>query len=177
MTVVESRLKKGVLTLGPTDTPDLDFSCQVTNARIKSSYNDDDGEETLCGDMVAGDTTLKGRSLAGTAIQDFDSADGWVNYCFAHDLEIVPFVYTPNATGSPTYTGNVRVRVPDETAGGDVNTRLKADFEWQISGTLGIAYPEAPPLAAGEPVDQGEGEDAPATVEVETGATATQAPA
>ena len=53
MAIVESRLKDGTLTLGT--APDtIDFSCQVINARINSSYDDDgDAEETLCGDVMA----------------------------------------------------------------------------------------------------------------------------
>ena len=40
MAIVESRLKDGTLTLG-TAAPDMiDFSCQVTNARINSTYDD-----------------------------------------------------------------------------------------------------------------------------------------
>jgi hypothetical protein len=96
----------------------------------------------LCGDVIAGDTTLKGRSLAGTVIQDFDNQDGFVNYCFLHDLEVVAFTYTPNSVGAATYTGNVTVQVPDETVGGDVNTRLTSDIDWQMGG-LDIAYPSA----------------------------------
>lgn len=134
MPVKESRLKNGKLTLGA--APGTEFSCQVINLRIKSNYNTDDGQETLCGDLVAGSTTLKGRSLAGTVIQDFDDTAGFVNYCFTNDLTTVAFSYEPNATGSPVYSGNVIIQVPDETAGGDVNARLTSDFDWQMSNLL-----------------------------------------
>lgn len=149
MTVVESRLKKGKLTLGA--TPGNDYSCQCTNVRIKSNYNTDDGIETLCGDEIAGSTKLKGRSLAGTAIQDFDDPAGFVNYCFDNDLEVVAFSYTPNLTGAPTYTGQLRVQVPDETAGGDINTRLTSDFDWQISNLTRAYPPPATGATAGSP--------------------------
>ena len=38
MAITESRLKDGVLSLG-TDPDDIDFSCQVTNARINTSLH------------------------------------------------------------------------------------------------------------------------------------------
>lgn len=132
MTAVDSRLKRGTLLLGV--TPGLDISCQVTNCRIKSNYNTDDSQETLCGDVLAGATTLKSRSLAGTVIQDFDDDTGFIEWCFANDLTDQSFTFTPNQTGAPTYTGIVTVQVPDETSGGDVNTRLTSDFDWQMSG-------------------------------------------
>jgi len=126
--ITDSRVKEGTLTLGT--TPGTDFSCQVTNIRVNSSY-DDDGEavETLCGDQIAAGRKVGGRALAGTFIQDFTDPLGLVAYCWEHDLEVVDFSYVPNLEG-PTITGTVRVEVPAETYGGDVNTRVTSDFEW-----------------------------------------------
>lgn len=142
--ITDSRLKDGVLTLGT--APGLEMSCQVTNARIQSSYDDDgDAVETLCGDQIPAGRKLGGRSLAGTFIQDWTAAAGMsiTEYCFANDLEVVAFTYTPNAAG-PTISGNIRVEVPAETYGGDVNTRITSDFEWGIQDALTFT----PPVAA-----------------------------
>src|SRR5947208_8174288 len=100
MTVTESRLKDGTLTLG-TAPGDIDFSCQVINARVNTSYEDDgSAQETLCGDLIAAGRKLSSRSLAGTFIQDWDAAESIVDYCFVHELEDVGFTYSPNgATG------------------------------------------------------------------------------
>jgi hypothetical protein len=135
MAIVESRLKDGILTLGT--TPE-DFSCQVTNCRINSSYDDDgDAVETLCGDQIAPGRKLGGRSLAGTVIQDFDAAtNSFIEYCWDNDLDVVDFSYVPNATGAPTITGQCRIEVPGETYGGDVNTRVTSDFEFGIVGAI-----------------------------------------
>jgi len=138
MAVVESRLKDGTLTLG-TSPNDVDFSCQVTNARVNSSYEDDgSAQETLCGDLIAVGRKLSGRSLAGTFIQDWTAAaDSIVDYCYLHELEEVAFTYAPaGTTGGPTLTGTVRIEVPGETYGGDVNTRITSDFEWQMTQPL-----------------------------------------
>ena len=146
MAITESRLKDGVLSLGT--GPGLDFSCQVTNARINSSYDDDgDAVETLCGDQIAAGRKLSGRALAGTFIQDWTAAASAsvTDYCYTHDLEEVAFSYKPNATG-PTLSGTLRIEVPSETYGGDVNTRLTSDFEWQLTAPL----VRTPPVAADE---------------------------
>ena len=148
MTITESRLKNGVLALG-TDPATLDFSCQVTNARINSAYTDDGGAvETLCGEQVAVGRKLSGRSLAGTFIQDWTApaADSITEYCFDHDLEELAFTYTPNVEG-PTLSGTVRIEVPAETYGGDVNARLTSDFEWQLTTAL-VRTPAAVTLGA-----------------------------
>jgi hypothetical protein len=135
MTIVESRLKNGILEIGTTPTT-LDFSCQVTNARINSSYDDDgDAQETLCGDQMAVGRKLSGRALAGTFIQDWTDPLGITEFCFDHDLEVMAFSYQPNETG-PTLTGELRIEVPSETYGGDVNTRNTSDFEWQLTSAL-----------------------------------------
>jgi SAP domain len=133
MPIVESRVKDGTLTLGTVPT---DFSCQVTNIRINSAYSDDgDPLETLCGDTIPAGRKKDSRSLAGTFVQDWSApeASSLTKYLFAHDLETVDFEYVPNAAAD-TISGQVRVEVPGETWGGDVNTRITSDFEWFMIG-------------------------------------------
>lgn len=157
MAITESRLKDGTLTLG-TAPGDMDFSCQVTNARINSSYDDDgDAVETLCGDQIPAGRKLSGRSLAGTFIQDWTAAAAAsiTEYCYDHDLELVDFTYTPNVAG-PTLTGTLRVEVPAETYGGDVNTRVTSDFEWQLTAPLVRTPPTAAAATAGVGSTSGE---------------------
>lgn len=148
MAIVESRLKDGTITLG-TAPGDMDFSCQVINARVNTSYEDDgSAQETLCGDLIAPGRKLSGRSLAGTFIQDWTADESITDYCFAHELESVAFSYAPaGATGGPTLTGSVRIEVPAETYGGDVNTRITSDFEWQMVTPL-VRTPPAAAAAA-----------------------------
>ena len=88
MAIVESRVKDGVLTLGTTP---VDFSCQVTNARINTSYTDDgDSLETLCGDTIPpGPET--GHPVAGGHVRA--GLDGELSsitdYLWDHELETV----------------------------------------------------------------------------------------
>jgi SAP domain len=133
MPITESRVKDGTLTLGTVPT---DFSCQVTNIRINSAYSDDgDALEVLCGDTVPPGRKLDSRSLAGTFVQDWTApaASSLTKYLYANDLTVVDFEYVPNAEAD-TITGQVRIEVPSETWGGDVNTRITSDFEWFIQG-------------------------------------------
>jgi hypothetical protein len=149
MTITESRLKDGTLTIGAV-AGECDLSCQVTNARINSSYSDDgDPLETLCGDEIPAGRKLDQRALAGTFVQDWDAAatpGSITDYLWDHDLESVPFTYTPNVAG-PTLTGTVRLEVPAESYGGDVNARITSDFEWAIIGEI-TRTPAAAALAA-----------------------------
>jgi|SRR5215471_3564071 len=152
MTITESRLKDGTLSLGTTPNT-IDFSCQVTNCRINSSYDDDgDAVETLCGDQMAVGRRLSGRSLAGTFIQDWTAAAATsiTEFCYDHDLEVMSFTYTPNTAG-PTLSGSLRIEVPAETYGGDVNTRLTSDFEWQLTAALVRTPPTTQSASASEP--------------------------
>jgi SAP domain len=134
MAIVESRVKDGTLTLGTVPT---DFSCQVTNIRINSAYSDDgDPLEVLCGDTIPAGRKLDSRSLAGTFVQDWDNPTAGASltkFLYANDLDVVDFEYVPNAEAD-TITGSVRIEVPGETWGGDVNSRITSDFEWFIQG-------------------------------------------
>lgn len=134
MTINDSRLKGGTLTLGATPG-ELDMSCQITNVRITSAYSDDgNAVTTLCGDSLPAPRKLDGHKLEGTFIQDFDVAAGVVAYVWANDLKTVAFEYVPDATGAPTVTGSVLIEIPGDTYGGDVNARLTSDFAWTMQG-------------------------------------------
>lgn len=128
--IVESRLKKGTLTIGDGDTGTA-FACQATNVRVSPSYDDDgDTVETLCGDTIpAGKKET--WTLAGSSIQDFDDTDGFLAYCYEHAMELQPFTWQPNPA-APTWAGQVVVLALEE--GGDVNSRLESDWEFECAG-------------------------------------------
>lgn len=145
MAVIEAKVKGGTLKFGETLTA-FDFSCQVTNVRLNSSYTDDgDALETLCGDTVPAGRKLDSRAVAGTFVQDWlNEALSITEYLWEHDLETVAFEYVPNtADGGPTLTGQCRLEVPSESFGGDVNTRITSDFEFAIVGDVTRTWPIA----------------------------------
>ena len=129
MTIVESRLKEGTLTLGV--TPGTTFACQATNVRVTPNYDDDgDDLEVLCGDTIpAGKKET--WVLAGTSVQDFDSPDGFLAYCYDNAMTTVDFTWQPNVA-APTWAGQCVVVALEE--GGDVNSRLTTDWEFDIVG-------------------------------------------
>jgi hypothetical protein len=136
MTITESRVRKGVLTFGV--APGTDFSCQPTNVRVTPSYDDDgDNLETLCGDTLP-PGKKESWVLAGTSVQDFDDPLGFLTYCFDNRMTTVPFTWQPNIDGAPTWSGEVVIVALEE--GGDVNTRITTDFEFDVSGEVTRAY-------------------------------------
>lgn len=149
MAIVESRLKEGTLVLG-TAPSTFDISCQLTNVRYTASYSDDgDSVETLCGDKIAAGEKVDGGTLAGTFIQDWTAPTGTsaILWLMDHDLEEVDYTYTPNADSS-TFSGKLRVKLPGEFLGGDINTRLTSDFEWVVTSWPPTITPPVPLAAA-----------------------------
>ena len=151
MTINDSRVRNGTLSLGTT-TP-LDVSCQVTNIRINTAYSDDgDAVTVLCGDTVAAPRKLDGHKLAGTLVQDFDipeASGGVIDFLWNHSLTDVPFSFTPDDLATaPVITGSVTIEIPAESYGGDVGSRLTSDFEWSIVGAPTRTYPAGTQSAA-----------------------------
>jgi hypothetical protein len=152
MTITESRVKGGELTLGT--APGTTFACQASNVHVTPTYDDDgDPVETLCGDSIPAGKK-ESWVLAGTSIQDFDDPTGFLAYCFDNRMTTVPFTWKPNITGAPTWSGDVVVVALEE--GGDVNTRITTDWEFDISGvpvrTYAPAGMQAGQAAEPEPV-------------------------
>ena len=128
MTIVESRLHKGTLTLDGED-----FSCQPSNVTVTASPSTSgDDVETLCGDTILAETTLAWE-LDMTAIQDWTDPDGLVKFTWDNALRQVPFVWVPNGAETVEISGIVQIQPLD--LGGDVNTRITSDAAWPINGT------------------------------------------
>ena len=133
MTIVESRVKQGSLTVGGET-----FSCQPTSAAIEpSNEGGDAGDdvEVLCGDKLSG---ASGASLAAnltlTAIQDFTAASGTeslIGYSWAHNSETVDFTWNPTSDPVDEWVGKLTVQALN--VGGGVNTRITSDAEWPIT--------------------------------------------
>jgi len=133
MSVTQSRVKDGVLTLGG-----VDFSCQATSVRVTPDrQTSGEAAEVLCGTVVPADSK-RVDTLNITSIQDFDDPAGFHAYTWAHDGEEVLFSWWPNPH-APTYSGKVTVAALE--SGGDVNTRLTAQAQWPISGAARCDYP------------------------------------
>ena len=142
--ITESRVRQGTLTFGGsgggTPPPGTTFACQATSIKVSPSFDDDgDAVESLCGDTIPAGKKAS-WTLNGTSVQDFDDPEGFLTYCFTNSLTTVTFEWAPNIVGAPTWSGSVVVRALEE--GGDVNTRLTTDWEFDISGDPIRAYPD-----------------------------------
>jgi hypothetical protein len=147
--ITESRVKQGTLTFdggAGGEDPATAFACQASTVKVTPSYSDDGSDiETLCGDsMPAGKKVT--WTLNGTSVQDFDDPEGFLAYCFDNTLTTVPFTWQPNITGAPSWSGTCVIKALEE--GGDVNTRLTTDWEFDITGRPVREYVTVP-LAAG----------------------------
>jgi hypothetical protein len=166
MSFRESRLHDGTLKLGPTGTGQIDMSCQITNAVVKTAYADDgDAVTVLCGTTVPAPQKVDGRTLDGTIVQDFDFQEidgGIIDYLWNHELETVDFEFVPNLDGAPTITGTIELTVPEETYGGDVSTRITSDFSFKIQGDVTRNYAATVQAAeqAGQPQQEPAGQSA-----------------
>ena len=142
MPITDSRVKNGTLGLGATPTQ---FETQATNVAIVPDHSQEDGVETLSGDMSSPSLTTT-YSLVITAIQDFTDPDGFVAYSWTENGTEVPFTWAPQgATAGPTYSGTCQIRAVE--VGGDVATQLTTEAEFPIIGTPVRTEPE-PPAAA-----------------------------
>lgn len=150
MAVIDSRLKKGKLLLGT--APGTEFACQATNVTL-SPENSEDGDpiEVLCGDSIAA-VQKEAWLLKIAAVQDFDSVDGFVMYCFENAGQIVDFSWTPNET-SGTWSGQVTVVAVE--IGGDVGVRLTTEAEFPINGRPAHTPRAQPSVPATPTVDAG----------------------
>lgn len=136
MTITDSRLKAGTLTLDEAGSP-VSFASQATNVRLVPKTDEDGDElEVLSGDTIEPDDVTS-WTLNITAVQDFDDAAGFVAYCLANAGTVVAFTWAPNATGV-SYEGTCKIR-PVEI-GGDVNARNTTGAEFPVIGSPTPTY-------------------------------------
>jgi hypothetical protein len=129
MPVTESKLRTGVLTIGGTD-----YAAQATSVQVRPAHDTTgDPLELLDGSVLPASTT-RTDTLVITAVQDFTDPAGLLAYTWAHDLQAVPFTWSPRGATGESFTGTVEVRALP--VGGEVNRRLTADAEWTCVGPV-----------------------------------------
>lgn len=127
-TLKDSRLGPGTLKLGSTD-----YGTQISNVRLTPEHNSEDGTPTLGIPKPAPlvDTTW---TLSGSAIQDWEAADGFVEYCRTNNNTEVVFEWTPNTDLGVKYGGSCLVLAVE--FGGDVASQNTTDFEFAVVGDI-----------------------------------------
>jgi hypothetical protein len=130
MTVTESKVRKGLLTIGT-----LDHSCQPTSVSIEPTTSQGAAGnelEVLCGDKVSEDAQadeLK-ATLTITTIQDFTDADGFVAQSWKENGKTLDFTWRPTDQAADMWRGKVKVAAVQ--VGGTVGERLSSDVSWEI---------------------------------------------
>lgn len=106
MPAIVNKLGPGTLTVGLTGTP-VDFTCQVTAARVEWSADAEDDIETLCGDTVPGARDYT-STLSGTIFSDLGPTAGIVEFSWTNKGTTQPFTFRPSmTTGVKQVTGSV----------------------------------------------------------------------
>jgi hypothetical protein len=139
MTVTDSRLGPGTLTLGTM----TGAGCQMGNVKLVPSRDEEDGTPTLCEPKPAPLITTT-WALEGTAVQDWEKDDGFVEFCRLNDGTTVPFSWVPNTGKGITYAGNVQVRAVE--FGGDVAKQNTTDFAFPVVGDVARTKAPVPPV-------------------------------
>jgi len=130
MTIIDSRVRDGVLTLDG-----VSYATQATNVRITPSHEEQGARlEVLDGSEIM--PALRRRNtLALEAIQDFDDAEGLIAFSWTTDTTEQTFSWTPGPS-APTYSGSVQVLAIE--VGGQVGERLTTTAEWEVVGDVTV---------------------------------------
>lgn len=147
MPITDSRLGPGTLTLGTL----TGAGCQMANVKLVPDRSEEDGTPTLCDPKPAPliETTW---ALEGSAVQDWEKDDGFVEFCRLNDGTTVPFSWVPNSGKGVTYSGSVQVRAVE--FGGDVAKQNTTDFSFPVVGAVARAKGAVAPVkGAAKPGD------------------------
>lgn len=128
MTFYDSRQGPGTLKLGTTA-----YSEQMTNVRLTPSHTDVEGTPTLA-DLTPDPTVETTWVLAGTLIQDYLEAAGFIEYCRTNNNTQVAFEWVPNTADGAKFTGTCLVKAME--FGGDVKVQTTTDFEFPVIGAI-----------------------------------------
>ena len=134
-------LGPGTLEIGPVDSA-IDISCQINNARITMTKDQDDSTTKLCGTVTPGKVTYT-YALSGNMDTDITDPAGIFAYSQAHAGEIVDFSFVPNTAAATGATGKLMID-PLDFGADEYGAALDSDFEWELNGQAAYTYPEAP---------------------------------
>jgi hypothetical protein len=136
----------GTLKIGATGT-EIDVSCNIVGARIKSNVDQEDSVTYLCGTVEPGGMTFD-HEFTGTINVD---VDGGANSLFALSWDQKgteqAFVFTPNTAGEATATGTLII-TPLDFGADAFGDRLNSEFTWPIKGDPVYDYDGAALTAA-----------------------------
>lgn len=118
------------------------FQQEVKGGGVQHEY-EDVGEDTTYLDGTT-DPASKARTDTVTLDCDFDlsSATGFYNYLFTNDLEDATIEFTPNSAAGATWSGTVRLQLPDGAVADEFGGKMTGTVELPFVGpclfTVGI---------------------------------------
>lgn len=129
--ITTTKFGPGTLELGSVPT---DYSCEVLGGTVNHEYEDaTDARTTLCGDIIAGQTTRK-DGVTFQLVNDLTTA-GLYAYLMANDLTEVDISYEP-FTGGASWSGKVQLRLPDTIGADEFGADLESEVTWPAVGKL-----------------------------------------
>jgi hypothetical protein len=135
-------LGPGTLKIGPV-AEQIDISCQINNARIAMTKDQDDSTTKLCGTVTPGKVTYT-YALGGNMDTDTDDPAGIFAYSQAHAGQIVEFQFVPNTAATTGATGQLMID-PLDFGADEFGAPLDSDFEWELVGQPTYAFPTPAP--------------------------------
>lgn len=136
------KLGPGLLSVGATGTP-VDFTCQVTAARVEWEVDEGDDTVVLCGETVPGARTYSSH-LTATILSDLGltPGPGIVEYSWTNKGTQQPFKFLPNTAAAKQVSGTLIVD-PISVGGDEAGQNMESDLDWAIVGDPAIG-----PIAA-----------------------------
>lgn len=130
-----TRIKGVALTL---TVNEIDYECDITNARIENEEASDDEVVTFCD---AADAARRDFFLRGSALQSTDTASFWSYIWENAGSEGVEYIYAPHGNAVPSasqphFTGTITDLGAPPVLGGDAGrtNTYTFDFEFKLSG-------------------------------------------
>lgn len=140
-----TKLGPGVLKIGETGT-EIDISCNLIGARIKTNVDSEDPVTYLCGDSEPGSMTFD-HELTGTLnIDVLDGAASLFDLSWTAKGETQSFTYTP-FTGVVSAAGEL-VITPLDLGADAYGDKLNSEFTWPLVGDPVFTYGAGGAMAA-----------------------------
>lgn len=133
MALTDSRLGPGTLQISTSD-----FEDQLTNVRLVPATDEIDGTPTLGIPEPSPETQDAKWTLEGTAVQDWGSETGFIEFCRAHHGTSYAFTWVPDSAVDLTYSGTLVVKALE--IGGDVAVQTTTDFSFRVIGQPTVTY-------------------------------------
>ena len=152
MPATVTKLGPGTLTIGETGTA-VNFTCQVTAARVEWAVDAEDAVQTLCGDAVAGARTYS-ATLTATLFSDLGTTPGIVEFSWSNKGTEQSFTFLPSTTAGVKQVTGTLIVDPISVGGDEVGQNMTSDLEWAIVGEPTLVAPTATGLAADEPTSR-----------------------